>query len=159
MTDPPATILLGYDGSDNARRAIDAAAALFAGAQAVVASVWQPVGHYALTHPAGALATPFTSEVVDELDAIAERQAVEEAEHGAALAAGAGLDAQARTAKAAHPADGLLAIAADLRPAAIVVGTRGRSAVRSVVFGSVSNAVLQASPYPVVVIPPDDRRA
>ena len=45
----------------------------------------------------------------------------------------------------------VLARGADL----VVVGTRGRGPVRAAIFGSVSNAVINAARCPVVVVPPD----
>ncbi len=36
----------------------------------------------------------------------------------------------------------------------LVVGTRGRGAMRSVLLGSVAHEMLAVSPCPVVVIPP-----
>ncbi|QIZ38672.1 universal stress protein [Saccharopolyspora sp. ASAGF58] len=49
-----------------------------------------------------------------------------------------------------HPAEALLAAAADAD--LLVVGTHGRSVVRTALFGSVSHAVLHYAPCPVAVV-------
>jgi len=50
-------------------------------------------------------------------------------------------------------ADALIGLAADQHAAAVVVGSRGRSAPREIVLGSVAMATLHHSPRPVVVVP------
>lgn len=50
------------------------------------------------------------------------------------------------------PIDGLLDQARDA--ALVVVGTRGRGGVRGMLLGSVSRAIVERSPVPVVVVPP-----
>jgi nucleotide-binding universal stress UspA family protein len=62
-------------------------------------------------------------------------------------------------AMAGHPATGravaeaLAAVAAEQHAAVIVVGSRGRSALREILLGSVAMATLHHSPGPVVVVP------
>jgi nucleotide-binding universal stress UspA family protein len=47
----------------------------------------------------------------------------------------------------------ILAVAGEIDADVIVLGTRGRGAVKSLVLGSVSNAVLHHADRPVLVIP------
>jgi nucleotide-binding universal stress UspA family protein len=146
-------VLIAYDGSTHAERAIRAAAALFVGHPVIVLSVWQPIGHFGPGNPAGAYSERLSAGSVAELDEIGERIARESAEEGVALARAAGLDAEARTGGGDNAAEAILSAATELGAATIVVGTRGRSPVRSLVLGSVSNAVLHGSRVPVLVVP------
>lgn len=55
--------------------------------------------------------------------------------------------------------DGLLMAISSLKPEMIVVGTHGRGAVMRMLMGSVSTALCQKSPVPVVVVPSAERVA
>ena len=88
---PDGPLLLCYDGSDDGRPAIEAAARLFAGREAVVACFWQPFAAVAKRFAVSLL------EVVQEADDINEREAAlaqQIADEGAAIARRGGFDAQ-----------------------------------------------------------------
>jgi nucleotide-binding universal stress UspA family protein len=146
-------ILLCYDGSDDAKSAIDHAGALLKSSPAVVLSVWEPFIDV-LTRTGfglGYTAPPFDGE---EVDAASERSATALADEGAARARDAGLDAQPRiTSRDGSIADAILDVAEDLDAEAIVLGTRGLTGVKSLLLGSVSHAVLQHADRLVVVVP------
>ena len=152
----PLTILVAYDGSDPARHAIEEAGRLFPGAAARVLTVWRSVGR-----AAGAARVALPDEVIAQavrnLDQEAEAGAAKTADEGAAVARKAGLDASPA---AERTADSLwtviLSYADEHDAAAIVVGSRGQSAVRSALLGSVSNGVVNNSRRPVVVVHPAD---
>ena len=50
----------------------------------------------------------------------------------------------------------LLDVAESRKPDLVVVGRRGMSPLRSVLLGSVSHGIVQHSPVPVLVVPPED---
>jgi nucleotide-binding universal stress UspA family protein len=122
-------VVIGYDGSADADRAIDAAAAALPGRLALAIHVG----------PAG-------SEGVAELGAGRARQA------GMSAMADARVTGTLRGGSE-EIGRALVAAAADAGAAAIVVGSRGRSAVRELLLGSVAMAVLHAARGPVLVVP------
>jgi nucleotide-binding universal stress UspA family protein len=153
---PDAPLLIAYDGSEAAGRAVDQAGALFSGRDALVITVWR-----SLTSAAGAARVALPDEVVDEaverLDEAAREAALELAGEGAERARAAGLEARADARACDDAVWATLIEAADgCEAAAIVVGTRGRSAVRAALLGSTSSGVINHSRRPVVVAG-DDR--
>lgn len=90
----------------------------------------------------------------DDTDAALEKSALETAADGAQRAAAAGLVAQPRIADRHDEITGwILAVAADVDADVIVLGTRGRSGVKSLMLGSVSHAVLHHADRAVLVGP------
>lgn len=143
-------ILIGFDGSDGSRRAIDVAGALLPGARATVACVWGMPLELRVVYRAAA---PL---IYDE--DVARRQAAEIAEDGARIARDAGLDAVATT---AHARVGgtwqtLLALADEQHASLIVLGSRGAGGLRAVALGSVSQGVVHHARRPVLIVPPRD---
>jgi nucleotide-binding universal stress UspA family protein len=153
---PEGPLLVGFDGSDGARNAVRAAGALFGSASALVAHVWLPTDERTLlrtaAHPMLGGQLRDLSERVDEAGR-AQAQAI--AGEGAELARSAGLDA---TPRIVPERDGtwetLLRLAEDERARMIVTGSRGRSALSSLVIGSVSHGLLHHATEPVLVVPP-----
>jgi nucleotide-binding universal stress UspA family protein len=145
--------LLAYDGSEHARRSIQAAAALFGGREAIILAVWSSIGEAARV---ARLALPQTviSDAVAALDGEARSEAIELAEQGAALARAGGMDAETAEAGATGGVAATIArIAAERDTAVISLGSRGRSAIRSTVLGSVAYGVLHRADRPVLVVP------
>jgi nucleotide-binding universal stress UspA family protein len=150
--DAPGPLLIAYDGSDPAGAAIDEAARLFPGAPAVVATVWEPLGEAAR---AGRIALPDSviAEGVRNIDAATEAAALATAEAGTERARAAGLDATAVAFQTAHSSwQGLIELCREHGCRAMVVGSRGRSAVKSVLLGSVSSGVVHHAHVPVIVV-------
>jgi nucleotide-binding universal stress UspA family protein len=145
-------ILIGYDGSDNAKAAIERAGALFSGHCAVVLSVWEPFSGIVARTPASLGFAGITD--YDAIDEATRKTANDDAEEGAALARAAGLDASARIATRTGPmAQTILNEADALDADAIVLGTRGLGGVGSLLLGSVSHAVVQSADRPVLIVP------
>jgi nucleotide-binding universal stress UspA family protein len=146
-------VLIAYDGSEGSKAAIDAAGRLFPGGRTVVVSVWHSAGAAA---PASLIAIPaaVASRAYEELDSESERQAAARAAEGVAAAKAAGLDASGEAVLCAGQVWATIVNAADEADAqAIVVGSRGLSAIKSALVGSVANGVLHHSARPVVVVP------
>lgn len=121
-------VLVGHDGSAGGERALSTAATLFAGRRVTVATV-------------GADA-PAEGQLVGVDGAAVETVCVEPRgmlESGRAVA------------------DALAACAADDGAAVIVIGSRGQSARREMLLGSVAMAVLHHAHRPVLVVPDPER--
>ena len=150
-------ILFAYDGSAGARRAISAASALLSG-QALVVHIWTPLPHGA----APAVAAPGVpgaglAQMV-EAEREIERRASEILEEGARQAADAGFVVERALIRGSGGAAWreLLDVTESRGPDLVVVGRRGMSPLRSVLLGSVSHGIVQHSPVPVLVVPPED---
>ena len=142
-------ILLCYDGSDGARRAIETAGALFAGRKAVVLHVWSPIAVVAAAY-GGILALSDYDE-----DAL-QKAALEIAQDGAGRATAAGLDARAEIAEGTYEGTWHAIVEAGEKQGAtpIVIGARGLSTFKSFMLGSVSHGVAQHARVPVLIVPP-----
>lgn len=131
-------VVVGVDGSDGARRALQWAAeeARLRGARLRAVHVWSYLDQ------AGEAFDP----TYGEDDA---RQFLDEVVAGIGDDAG-GLDIE-RTAVCDLPARGLLDAAGDAD--LLVVGARGMGGFRGLLLGSVSQQVAQHAPCPVVIVP------
>jgi len=148
-----AEILICYDGSDDAERAVDTAAALFGPRPAVVLNVAP-----AMTFAAGMAATSslVPGRAFEDLN---KAEAIRRAEAGAARARRSGLDAEARAAIAPTAWQGIVDVADELHAALIVIGSRGLSGLREIAGGSVSHDPAAHSRRPVLIVPPPKRAA
>jgi nucleotide-binding universal stress UspA family protein len=145
------TTVVAYDGSEEARHAIGVAARLLGPRRVDVVHVWEPVASAQARsgiYDAGA-------GVPDDL-AREEHAAEDIAGEGARIARDAGFDARAVAVETLGPVSvALTDYVAEETPSLIVVGTRGRSGVRSAVLGSVSHHVAQNVTTPVLIVPGD----
>ncbi|WP_067475689.1 universal stress protein [Actinomadura hibisca] len=152
------TILIAFDGSADARTAIEYAARHLKPEPAVVLTVWEPLLTQIAWAPlAGVGAMP---AVVDERGEqwAEEEQAQKIAEEGVRIAREAGLaEATARAERcsgAVWPA--IVEAADDVDASLIVTGSRGLSGAKSVLLGSVSDRVLHHARRPMLIVPPTD---
>jgi nucleotide-binding universal stress UspA family protein len=149
-------VLIAYDGSEAARAAIAAAAALFPGADTIVANV-----HPRPPRPEdGAMARiALPSDVIrtgiEEMARETLERSHELAGEGAALASGAGLNATAETLTGNRPWRELLdaAAGADL----LACGTRGRGPIQRVALGSTASSLVHHTRVPLLVAPAGTR--
>ncbi|HEV7462109.1 MAG TPA: universal stress protein [Solirubrobacteraceae bacterium] len=148
-------VLLGYDGSESARRAISAAGALLGGGPAVVLTVWEPTAAFAGYDPLAGVSEGVgrAAGLEQEMDDIGAQVAQRTAEQGADAAREHGFDATARTAEG-KIWRAIVDVADEIDARAIAVGTRGHPGLQSLMIGSVANGVVHHSDRPVLVIPP-----
>jgi nucleotide-binding universal stress UspA family protein len=146
------SILICYDGSDGARRAIYAAAALLGPRRAVVLDIG-PV----LTG-AESYAVMSSALAGGEFEQLNAAEALDRAAEGALLARVAGFEATARSGVAAPTWEGIVDVADEMDAAVIVMGTRGSTGAREFFEGSVSHQVAEHSARPVLIVPPRSRR-
>jgi nucleotide-binding universal stress UspA family protein len=147
-------VLIGYDGSEQATAAVETAGRLFKVRETVLQTVWTSYHAVAGVGTAGAPVAVITKGA-EEIDRATRESAQRTAEQGARLAAAQGLEVQAGAVRA----DGnvwrtLIDSAEHHRPAAVVVGSRGRSAFGAALTGSVSRALVHHVPAPVLVVRP-----
>jgi nucleotide-binding universal stress UspA family protein len=141
----PGPLLICYDGSDDARRAVDAAAKLLVERTAVMLAVAAP------TTAMQALDTLGTVPQAPEEVNLAT--AVQRAEEGADYARRAGLTAEVRGEIAAPTWKAIVHVADELDAAVIVIGSRGLKGVRKIVEGTLSHEVAQHTGRPVLIVP------
>jgi nucleotide-binding universal stress UspA family protein len=133
-------ILLCYDGSDDAFRAIELAGSLFPGRRAIVLSVWEKYG---------------VLSGVPRVDDDLMQQATEQmAADGAERAQAAGFVAAPVAVEAEHGVASAIIAAADEHDACLIVmGTRGNTGIRSLLLGSVSHSVAHHAHRPLLIVP------
>jgi nucleotide-binding universal stress UspA family protein len=149
-------VIICYDGSDHAKHAIRSAAGLLGERRALVVTVWQPTAEIGTFAGYGA-----TTDVVNfaELDRAGAEAGGAVAEEGASIAQAAGFEADSLAIEATGPVWKTLVDTAEHDDAAaIVIGSRGLTGLRSMLLGSVSSAVLHHTDRPTLVVhlPRDD---
>jgi nucleotide-binding universal stress UspA family protein len=143
--------LLCYDGSAAARQAIRAAADLFGRGPATVLTVWEPFEPSVLRPVSDTVAV--MSGLAKDFDEAGVKVASEDADEGVRIAAEAGFDASPLV-RRGKPRQVILKVAREADARAIVLGNRGAGAAESVLFGSVSAAVLHhCRDIPLLVVP------
>ena len=143
-------LLFCYDGSEDAKHAIERAGVLLARRHALVLTVWQPTAFLGSFAWSGA-----TAEMVDyvALDRAAAEDGGRVAAEGVRVAQGAGLEAEPVAVQATGAVwETIIEIADRHDAAAIVMGSRGLTAVSRMLLGSVSSAVMHRADRPTMVV-------
>lgn len=135
-------ILVAIDGSEYAKRGFDFATGLASGtgAQLYVIIVVQPIRVIGMRR-----------QVRKSLMSFYEREAHALSTEYDAIAKTRGVNVKAIIARG-NPAKEILSAASDNGVDMIVVGSRGLGGIRGLLLGSVSNAVVQNSKMPVMVV-------
>jgi nucleotide-binding universal stress UspA family protein len=157
-------VVIGYDGSAVADRALTETAGLLAPHPALVVVVWEAGRAFESAWPVG-LEVPVP--VIDVRAALELEQAVYEAaermaRQGAGLAISMGLQADSLVvADEVSIADTLIRVARERDAPALVVGAHRHGALSEVLLGSTSRDVVRHAPCPAIVVREDlerDRR-
>jgi nucleotide-binding universal stress UspA family protein len=148
-------ILLCYDGSEDAQAAVELTLSLFAGQPVTVLAVWEPYAEVISNEGWGLgfgyAPPPGDFEQIDDSVRSHAQGAVDDAVRRLTEN---GFTAEGRVeSMRGSVAATVLAVGDELDAGAIVLGTRGRSGIKSLLLGSVSNAVLQHADRPVLVAP------
>lgn len=149
-------ILVSYDGSADAHAAIDQVARLVPGAEAMVVTVWEPLIDTLIRGGSIGLGMGMTAAYADveKIDAANRGAALQHATEGAECAKAAGLVATARCeSRNGSVGNTILLVAEEVDADLIVMGTRGRSGVKSFLLGSVSHDVVHHADRAVLVVP------
>jgi nucleotide-binding universal stress UspA family protein len=147
-------VIVAYDGSDGAKRAIEVVGRLLSGHAVVVVHAWDPAVHQSVA--ARALAGPGDElrSIVALLRDSAAGDATATTQAGVDTARAAGLDAVGDTVESHGGAWRGVAAAAQTHGASVIaVGSRGHGAARSALLGSVSSGLVQNAELPILVVP------
>jgi nucleotide-binding universal stress UspA family protein len=145
-------ILICYDGSPDAKAAIERAGDVLAGAPATVLTVWESIEQLMVRSP-----TIATVSNIEETDGARRTEAENQAREGTELARARGFDARPHICEQrTTTADAIIDEAEALGASAIVMGSRGLSMLKSLLLGSVSHAVIQHADRMVMVVPSPD---
>ncbi|ORB30257.1 universal stress protein [Mycolicibacterium parafortuitum] len=153
--DKKTVLLIAFDGSRTARRAVQYAGRFLTADRAVVLTVWSPMDRgsdpgnydYDLDGP------PDPRD--DELDiALAEAQRIND--EGVELAVGAGLPAEPMRRAVTYTVwQSIIEAADELDADLIITGTRATTGFRSLLQSSVADHVMRRGHRPVLIVPPE----
>jgi nucleotide-binding universal stress UspA family protein len=156
-------VVIGYDGSPVAERALAEAAVLLGPREALVVVVWE-AGRAFEAAEWEALSLGVPVPVLDfrtaiELDQAAYAAAERAAQQGAGLARSLGLKAESLVvADDVTIADTLIRVVEEKDAPAVVIGAHRHGALSEVLLGSTSRDVIRRAPCPVLVVREHDDR-
>jgi nucleotide-binding universal stress UspA family protein len=145
------SVICGVDGSPDSQAAVKVAAEFAArlGNTLILAHVAEPAYiAYAAAYPFGGTAGPMAmAEEAESTEEDSERLIQR-------VAVAAGLSDAERRVAIGHPAEQLAELADDENAELIVVGSRGRGALKAAFLGSVSYSLVDIARCPVLIVPP-----
>ena len=146
-------LVIAYDGSDPARKAIEIAGGFFSGRAALVVHVWESHYRHSLTVQTLASAPgDDLRRIIADLDSAIGDAAATTTGEGVALAQQAGLDATGETVQTTAGVWRTIASLARERNAALIAtGARGIGGARSALLGSVSSGLIHNAEVPILI--------
>jgi len=153
-------VLIGFDGTPAAERAVREAGALFAPRPALVVTMWEPGRAFDLALiPARGFELPLSSvdvRTAAEVDRAMYNEAAQLAQWGAQLANDPGLRAESlAVADDLTVADTLVRLANEREAAVVVVGAHRHGKLAQLLLGSTSRGVIERARCPVLVVRAD----
>ena len=153
------SMLIAFDGSDTAERALKAAAKFLAPRQVKLITAWEPVTRQTARAlgRTGMHQTSVELDYEDTGDDAAKTHALEVLDRGVELAEELGLQAEAHLVEMSGSiAKAILESAHELNASIIVSGTRGLTGMRSWFNQSTAEWLIQNSDLPVFILPAHD---
>lgn len=146
------SILICYDGSPSARRALEVAGHTLGGTPAVLLHVWNPPER--IIADAFGVGVHEHAPTFEHLEELSRKRAGEVLAEGLSLAEQLKLSATARLERDQSTVwKTIVDVADELTSELIVCGTHGHTAVETDLLGSVSNALVHHATRPVLVVP------
>lgn len=146
------SILICYDGSPSARRALEVAGHTLGGTPAVLLHVWNPPER--IIADAFGVGVHEHAPTYEHLEELSRQRAGEVLAEGLSLAEQLKLSATARLERDQSTVwKTIVDVADELTSELIVCGTHGHTAVETDLLGSVSNALVHHATRPVLVVP------
>ncbi|MGB3355655.1 MAG: universal stress protein [Mycobacterium sp.] len=146
-------IVIAFDGSPTARRAVHYAGRFLTADRAVVLTVWSPMdrGSDPLSYDLDGPPDPTHTDEVDI--ALAEARRI--SDEGLEIALASGLPAEALCVAQTYTVWGaIIDVADELDADLIVTGTRATTGLRSLIQSSVADHVMRRGQRPVLIVPP-----
>ncbi|MFF0488928.1 universal stress protein [Nocardia sp. NPDC003482] len=148
-------MLIAYDGSENAKRAVEYAGRFLSATKAIVLTAWEPMVRQAarISGLSGVTQPEWIGD--EEIEDVAYVDAKQVNTEGVRLAKLAGLNAEARTVECTSTIwNAIVDVADELDVDIIVAGTRGATGIRALLHSSVAEAVLKHCHRPILLVPP-----
>ncbi|MGE2731502.1 universal stress protein [Mycolicibacterium vaccae] len=147
-------IVIAFDGSPTARRAVQYAGRFLSADRAVLLTVWSPLDRGSEPTTAYDLDGPPDPVPADEVDiALAEARRINE--EGQELASAVGLAVEPLCVAQTYTVwQTIIDVADDVEADLIVTGTRATTGFRSLIQSSVADHVLRRGHRPVLIVPP-----